>query len=94
MLPRQNMSAWFRTRWGILKSSMMTTNDRNIGQIVQHMPLREVNALQFAWGLTEGWQKDPSKAEEPEFDGFLPGGYGRISGTIEKDMALVSQAET
>lgn len=90
---RHNLSPWFRTRWGTLKSAMMTTNDRNIGQIVQHIPWRELNALLFAWGLTEGWQ-DRSKAEKPEFDGFLPGGTGRFSGIVETGMALVGEPGT
>jgi hypothetical protein len=51
---------------------------------------RELDALQFGWGLTQGWS-DHNKAQEVEFDGLLPGGTGRVSGTIEHGMALVSQ---
>ncbi|KAF2485743.1 hypothetical protein BDY17DRAFT_294162 [Neohortaea acidophila] len=85
---RATHSAWFRARHSRLKPSMMTSGDRNLGQIVQSMPPREMNALLFAWGFTEGWQ-DAAKAEEAEFDGFLPGGTGRFSGVVERGMALV-----
>lgn len=84
------MPQWFRARQAGLKSVMMSTSERNMGQIVQYMPQRELDALQFAWGLTEGWE-DGSKAEEPEYDGLLPGGTGRFSGTVEKGMSLISQ---
>lgn len=87
---RHILSPWFRTRWGALKSAMMTTSDRNVGQIVQHIPWRELNALQLGWGLSEGWP-DASKAEEPEFDGFFAGGTGRFSGIVKQGMASVGQ---
>ena len=54
------------------------------------MPRRELDALLFAWGLTEGWE-DREKAEEAEYDGLLAGGTGRFSGTIDAEMALVGQ---
>ena len=69
---------------------MLETRDRYIGQIVQYMRPRELDALQFGWGLTQGWS-DTNKAQEVEFDGLLSGGTGRFSGTIEHGMALVSQ---
>ena len=70
---------------------MMTAPDRFLGQIVQHVPQRELDALLFAWGLRAGWQ-DRAKAEETEFDGLLPGGTGRVSGVVRKAMALVGQS--
>ncbi|KAK4545368.1 hypothetical protein LTR36_003548 [Oleoguttula mirabilis] len=82
-------SPWFRVRQAVLKQSMMETQDRYLAQIVQNMPWRELNALQLAWGLTEGWQ-DTMKAEEAEWDGFLPGGTGRFSGVVHKGMPLAS----
>lgn len=65
---------------------------RYLGQIVQYMPDREKHALQFGWGLTQGW-RDQRKAEDVEFDGLLPGGTGRFSGIIERGMELVGQPE-
>lgn len=85
-----SLSPWFRARWTSLKPLMLETRDRYIGQIVQYMPQREQYALQFGWGLTQGWS-DRRKAEEVEFDGLLPGGTGRFSGTIERGMALVGR---
>jgi hypothetical protein len=84
------MSPWFRARYTSLKPLMLETRDRYIAQIVQYMRPRELDALQFGWGLTQGWS-DHNKAQEVEFDGLLPGGTGRFSGTIDHGMALVSQ---
>ncbi|KAF2216443.1 hypothetical protein CERZMDRAFT_33755 [Cercospora zeae-maydis SCOH1-5] len=78
-----HLSPWFRARQSALQPAMMTTNDRYIGRIVQHMAEHEGNALAFAWGLREGWH-DRAKAEEVEYDGLLLGGTGRFSGKIEK----------
>ena len=84
------LSPWFRARWTSLKPLMLETRDRYIGQIVQFMPHRERYALQFGWGLTQGW-RDTRKAEDVEFDGLLPGGTGRFSGAIKHGMALIGQ---
>jgi hypothetical protein len=84
------MSPWFRARYTSLKPLMLETRDRYVAQIVQYMRPRELDALQFGWGLTQGWS-DHNKAQEVEFDGLLPGGTGRFSGTIDHGMALVSQ---
>ncbi|KAK4899788.1 hypothetical protein LTR27_003054 [Elasticomyces elasticus] len=72
---------WFRVRHATLRPLMMENKERHLGVVVQHMPMRELNALQVLWQLREGWQ-DAVKAEEPEFDGLLRGGTGRVSGTI------------
>jgi hypothetical protein len=87
---QQSMSLWFAKRWAALRNVMMEAKDRMMGQIVQYMPLTELNALQFAWGVTEGWGES-EKAEESTYDGCLPGGTGRVSGVIEKGMALVGE---
>ena len=89
----RSMSPWFRTRWQNLKPLMLETRDRYLGQIVQYIPQRELDSLQFAWGLTEGWN-DRAKAEEAEFDGLLAGGTGRFSGVVARGMALVGQPAT
>lgn len=83
-----HLSLWFRNRQAALSPAMLTTTDRYLGRIVQHMPAREQNALLYAWGLTMGWN-DRDKAEEAEYDGLLAGGTGRFSGVIEKGMQLV-----
>ncbi|KAF7187577.1 hypothetical protein HII31_10916 [Pseudocercospora fuligena] len=76
-----HFSVWFRSRQAALNSAMMSTNDRHFGRIVQRIPLAESNALLLAWGLNEHLWSDG--AEEPEYDGFLPGGTGRFSGRID-----------
>ncbi|TKA23788.1 hypothetical protein B0A50_07070 [Salinomyces thailandicus] len=83
----RRQSPWFRARKQTLQSSMMSTKDQYQARIVQSMPWRELNALQLAWGLTEGWA-DKEKAKEPEWDGFLPGGTGRVSGLVQKVVPL------
>ena len=88
-----SLSPWFRARWNSLKPLMLESRDRYLGHIVQFMRQRELDALQFGWGLTTGWS-DRSKAQEAEFDGLLRGGTGRFSGTIEHGMALVGQVES
>ncbi|KAK5166616.1 uncharacterized protein LTR77_008159 [Saxophila tyrrhenica] len=85
-------SLWFEKRRTALKNVMMHTTDSWIGKIVQRMPVRELDALRFAWGLREGWE-DLEKAEEPTYDGALPGGTGRVSGVITKGMGLIGETE-
>lgn len=85
----RHMSTWFRARALALKSFMLdASRDKYLGNIVQSMPQRELDALLFAWSLREGWA-DAGKAEEPEFDGYLAGGTARVSGSIEKGMRVV-----
>jgi len=80
-------SGWFHMRAQALKPYMMETKDKYLAQIVQHMPQRELDALQYAWNLRPGWQ-DAAKAEDAEWDGYLPGGTGRFSGVVEAGMPL------
>ncbi|KAI6809947.1 hypothetical protein KC332_g12541 [Hortaea werneckii] len=83
----QARTSWFEQREAALGPSKMTTSDCFLGDIVPHMPARELEALQLVWGLREGWD-DKEKAEEAEWDGHLPGGTGRFSGVVYKDAAL------
>ncbi|KAI6800930.1 hypothetical protein KC361_g2049 [Hortaea werneckii] len=83
----QARTPWFEQREAALGPSKMTTSDCFLGDIVPHMPARELEALQLVWGLREGWD-DKEKAEEAEWDGHLPGGTGRFSGVVYKDAAL------
>lgn len=86
-----HFSNWFRARQTALQPAMMSaSSDRYLARIVQYMPQRELDALLYAWGLTHGWN-DGDKAEEAEYDGFLPGGTGRVSGKVRKGMPLLGQ---
>lgn len=85
------MTPWFLARQAGLKPSMLETRDQNMGKIVQYMPGSELNALRLAWNLREGWT-DRKKAEEAEWDGYLPGGTGRFSGCVWKGMPLVGSS--
>ncbi|SMY21238.1 unnamed protein product [Zymoseptoria tritici ST99CH_1A5] len=84
------LSLWFRARQSALSRAMLSCNDRFLGKIVQGMARRELNTLQFAWGLREGWE-DEGAAEEVEYDGLLKGGSGRISGKVWRGMELVGE---
>ncbi|KAI7540727.1 hypothetical protein KC331_g9001 [Hortaea werneckii] len=81
---REGRSSWFDQRGAALFPSKMTTADCYLGKILPHMPARELEALQFVWGLREGWD-DKEKAEEAEWDGQYPGGTGRFSGVVYRD---------
>lgn len=81
---REGRSSWFDQRGAALTPSKMTAADCFLGRILPHMPARELEALQFVWGLREGWD-DKEKAEEAEWDGHFPGGTGRFSGVVYKD---------
>ncbi|KAJ9664106.1 hypothetical protein H2201_005346 [Coniosporium apollinis] len=71
----------FLKRAGGLQGDMMGVKDELLGEVVQYMPPAELRCLSVVWSLREGWA-DIRKAEEPEFDGFLAGGTGRVSGVI------------
>lgn len=83
-------SAWFRQRANALKPFMLEARDRWLGSIVQGLPGRELECLQRAWGLRDGWT-DRTRAAEAEYDGFLPGGSGRVSGVVERGMELLER---
>ena len=77
---------WWEKKRDHLSSSLMEERDRYMAIIVPEMQPRELHALQYAWGLVEGWS-DADKAAEATYDGHRPGGSGRITGTITHDMA-------
>lgn len=84
-------SAVFRMKAQTLENYMMRSgphSDRLCGSIVQHIPAREWATLRGAWGLWEGW-KDREEANAVTYDGCLPGGTGRFSGTIWKGQPLI-----
>lgn len=74
-------SNYFLKRAGVLQGSMMAVKDELVGEVVQFIAPTELRCLNVVWGLREGW-RDTKRAEEPEFDGFLEGGTGRVSGVI------------
>ncbi|KAF1343937.1 hypothetical protein BDV97DRAFT_305598 [Delphinella strobiligena] len=81
----------FQRRRVLLQGAMLCSTDRYLGHIVQFIPEREQDALRFAWNMTMGWA-DERKAAESEYDGFLPGGTGRFSGIVTKNMDLGAAA--
>ncbi|KAI5275337.1 hypothetical protein E4T47_01680 [Aureobasidium subglaciale] len=81
------MSRHFSRRQSLLSSAMLSTQDKLIGTIVQHMSEHESDALRNAWGMSMGWD-DAKLAEEAEYDGYLAGGTGRFSGSVTKDSPI------
>lgn len=81
----------FQRRRVLLEGAMLCSTDRYLGHIIQFIPEREQDALRFAWNMTMGWD-DERKAAESEYDGFLPGGTGRFSGIVTKNMDLGAAA--
>lgn len=76
-------SAYHRRRRNALQGDMLQSSDRYLGRIVQYMSEREQDCLRFAWQMSMGWD-DEQKAGEAVYDGFLPGGTGRFSGSVRK----------
>ncbi|KAI4730567.1 hypothetical protein E4T49_01638 [Aureobasidium sp. EXF-10728] len=81
------MSRHFVRRQSLLSPAMLTTQDKLLGTIVQHMSEHETDALHHAWGMTMGWN-DAKLAQEAEYDGYLAGGTGRFSGSVTKDSVM------
>ncbi|KAF2277226.1 uncharacterized protein EI97DRAFT_432825 [Westerdykella ornata] len=57
-----------------------------LGDIVQDINEEELAALNAAWDLVTGWE-DAEASEGPEYDGWLPGGTGRLTGTIQRRLS-------
>lgn len=84
---RRPLSPWMRTRYAALLPEMMSSNDGMLARIHSYIPLREMNALRFAWGMREGWEHQ-ELALDATFDGHYKGGTGRFSGEVKGDMGL------
>ncbi|KAL1296709.1 hypothetical protein AAFC00_000183 [Neodothiora populina] len=93
MMSQRFTSTYFMRRRSALQSAMLSSTDRYLGRIVQHMLEREQNALLFAWGMRMGWD-NVKKTEEAEYDGCLPGGTGRFSGSVHKGYRLGLAADS
>lgn len=89
--PLNRTQAPLMRRRSALHPVMLSSMDRHLGTIVQHMSEREEDALGLGWGMRMGWD-DERKAEEVEYDGQLAGGTGRFSGHVTKDTALTHVA--
>jgi hypothetical protein len=70
-------------RSGRYVADMQATSDRGLGFVSQHMHPKEIQTLQAVWGCWMGWDDDEAR-QAVFYDGFLPGGTGRFSGTIDE----------
>jgi hypothetical protein len=64
---------------------IMGASDSGMGQVSQYIPELESEALQRVWGMTLGWDNEEAK-RAVFYDGYLAGGSGRFSGTIDNQV--------
>ncbi|KAH6644529.1 hypothetical protein C7974DRAFT_383727 [Boeremia exigua] len=86
-------NAVFTKRHNALSPSMMSSKWQYLGEIVQEVDLRELAALDAGWNLRVGWD-DAGAAHAVEFDGLLPGGTGRFSGTVQRSDKVSAEADS
>ncbi|USP80246.1 hypothetical protein yc1106_07520 [Curvularia clavata] len=82
--------AWFTQRLAALSPAMMSTKWGYLAEIVQDVNPVELATLDTGWNLRTGWE-DREKAHAVEFDGLLPGGTGRFTGTIRQSDRMVDK---
>lgn len=71
----------FTRRAETLLPSMLSAEWPLLGEIIQEVSAEELATLHAGWNLEAGW-KDKNLAKAPQYDGLLPGGTGRITGTL------------
>lgn len=67
-----------------LKPLMMVADDPMLGEIVPHMPVKEVLTLSVMWNMYFGWGNDTLANENLE-DGQPKGGSGRFDGLLKRE---------
>ena len=85
---RQRTDPTFVKRVATLLPSMLNSKGLLLGEIVQEMRADELATLYAGWSLEAGWRNE-EEASAVEFDGLMPGGTGRFSGTVSADDRLV-----
>ncbi|KAL5397272.1 hypothetical protein PMIN02_002455 [Paraphaeosphaeria minitans] len=81
----------FNKRAQTLLPSMLSAKWPLLGEIIQEISAEELATLYAGWSLEAGW-KDEDLAKAPQFDGLLPGGTGRFTGTVRADDRLIHEA--
>jgi len=71
-------------KYTALSPAMLSAKWPLLGEIVQEIPMAELVALNAGWNLEHRWT-DEDEARAAEFDGLLPGGTGRVTGTVRKE---------
>ncbi|KAL1592390.1 hypothetical protein SLS60_011469 [Paraconiothyrium brasiliense] len=90
---RRRTDPVFTKRAQTLLPSMLSAKWPLLGEIVQDSSAEELATLYAGWNLEAGW-KDADLAKAPQFDGLLPGGTGRFTGTVRADDRLVYEEAT
>ncbi|KAJ4360139.1 uncharacterized protein N0V89_000699 [Didymosphaeria variabile] len=90
---RRRTDPVFTKRAQTLLPSMLSAKWPLLGEIVQESSAEELATLYAAWNLEAGW-KDADLAKAPQFDGLLPGGTGRFTGTVRADDRLTYEEAT
>ncbi|RAR06405.1 hypothetical protein DDE82_000265 [Stemphylium lycopersici] len=84
---------WFTRRAVALSPAMMSAKWTYLADIIQEVDPSELGALDAGWNLRTGWD-DRDEARAVEFDGLLPGGTGRFTGTIRHSDRVTEEAST
>ncbi|ORX94852.1 hypothetical protein BCR34DRAFT_579707 [Clohesyomyces aquaticus] len=85
---------FFTKRHHTISGVMLGKKFPLLGEIVQNVDATELGALAAGWYLQVGWQGElEMEKKAPEFDGWLPGGTGRFTGTVRKSDRLRSEEE-
>lgn len=85
----QRPTPMFIRRAQTLLPSMLSAKWPLQGEIIQETSDEELATLYAGWNLETGW-KDEDLAKAPEYDGLLPGGTGRFTGTVCADDRLTA----
>ncbi|KAF2442897.1 hypothetical protein P171DRAFT_363507 [Karstenula rhodostoma CBS 690.94] len=83
----------FNKRAQTLLPSMLSAKWPLLGEIIQETSAEELATLYAGWNLETGW-KDEELAKAPQYDGLLPGGTGRFTGTVRADDRLIYEEAT
>lgn len=86
-IARRRTDPIFVKRASTLLPSMLSSKWPLLGEIIQETRAEELATLYAGWSLETGWNDD-DEAKAAEFDGLLPGGTGRFTGTVSIDDRL------
>jgi hypothetical protein len=90
---RRRSDPVFTKRAQTLLPSMLSAKWPLLGEIIQETSAEELATLYAGWSLEAGW-KDEDLATASQYDGLLPGGTGRFTGTLRAEDRLTYEEAT